>query len=393
MNLISEQLQVFVCDSISPQKLITKQIPAEEFNKWDHFILKEVEALKILIYFSSVKDNGINECSVTKLFNQLVSLSNIVSSYLFKGFNILKHHPQANEIKKHYKFSRNLLDELVSGLEKSFPQESKKIKITASNMPDVIGNLKYLYNNMLQNISGTSIDHQLQEILDRGFNYLIGKKGITNSDVEYITSLCSLIIRTKPENSPSMIDLLLANDFNIPDFFLYCLNTWEERLVEIPGLHEQSEMLLREKDRILKLKTQKGLRMPGVPIPLIKEMKQFLNEKQEIVAQLTKIRRQVIEDSEKLKSGKRFLVNLPVSQLGLFIRLQIEMGLLLKEHVGEIFIFFATHFYTNNALFISPQSLQKKSTDVEFATAQKLKKQIIGMLNWLNTNYNLSNYS
>jgi hypothetical protein len=73
--------------------------------------------------------------------------------------------------------------------------------------------------------------------------------------------------------------------------------------------------------------------------------------------------------------------------------MQIEKGILVKENLGDLFKFFATHFYTPNAEYISADSLQKKSTDVEFATAQKLKGQLIGMLNWLNTNFNLSNYN
>ena len=98
-------------------------------------------------------------------------------------------------------------------------------------------------------------------------------------------------------------------------------------------------------------------------------------------------------DKEKAKAGIRFLMNLPVPQFGLFIRMQIEKGLLPKENVGDLFSFFAQHFYTPNTLFMSADSLQKKSTDVEFSTAQKMKGQLIGMLNWLNSNFNLSNYN
>lgn len=106
-----------------------------------------------------------------------------------------------------------------------------------------------------------------------------------------------------------------------------------------------------------------------------------------------KVRRQVIRDSERSNNAARVLINMPVAQFGLFIRMQVEKGLLVREHLGDLFTFFATHFYTPNTLYISADSLQKKSTDVEFGTAKKVKGHLIEMLNWLNTNYNLSNYN
>jgi len=164
-------------------------------------------------------------------------------------------------------------------------------------------------------------------------------------------------------------------------------------LEDIPGLHEQREMLLLEKDRLYNLFIEKGLVMPFNKRSLFFELDEFLNEKYSVAKQMVKLTRKLIQDNEKAKAGTRFLINLPVSQFGLFIRIQIEKGLLVKENIGDLFKFFATHFYTPNTLFISADSLQKKSTDVEFATAQKLKAQLIAMLNWLNINYNLSNYN
>jgi hypothetical protein len=152
-------------------------------------------------------------------------------------------------------------------------------------------------------------------------------------------------------------------------------------------------MLLTEKDQLYNLHIEKGLQMPGTSSLLYNELDQFLSEKYVFVNQLVKLRREATLDSEKAKAGIRFLINLPVPQFGLFIRMQIEKGLMPKEKVGDLFAFFATHFYTPNTSFISADSLQKKSTDVEFSTAQKLKGQLIGMLNWLNSNYNLSNYN
>jgi hypothetical protein len=186
---------------------------------------------------------------------------------------------------------------------------------------------------------------------------------------------------------------LIIHNFNMPEFFHYCINSWRKRVADIPGLHEQQEMILTERDLLYDLHITKGLKMPDASSLLYEDLDQFLVEKYVYIKHLLKIRRGAIMDKEKAKAGIRFLMNLPVPQFGLFIRMQIEKGLLPKENVGDLFHFFALHFYTPNTLFMSAESLQKKSTDVEFSTAQKMKGQLIGMLNWLNANFNLSNYN
>ncbi|OIQ65022.1 hypothetical protein GALL_534240 [mine drainage metagenome] len=152
-------------------------------------------------------------------------------------------------------------------------------------------------------------------------------------------------------------------------------------------------MLLIEKDLLYNLHIEKGLALPDASSELYNDLNQFLSEKYLFIKQLLKLRREAVLDNERAKAGMRFLMNLPVSQFGLFIRMQIEKGLLPKENLGDLFSFFASHFYTPHTMFMSAESLQKKSTDVEFSTAQKMKGHLIGMLNWLNTNFNLSNYN
>lgn len=147
-----------------------------------------------------------------------------------------------------------------------------------------------------------------------------------------------------------------------------------------------------EKNKLYDLHLNMERINPGSSI-LYHDLDNFWGEKYSFVKELVKLRRQAIRDLESAKAGARFQINLPVPQFGLFIRMQLEKGILVKENIGEIFSFFATHFYTANAPFISAESLQKKSSDVEFSTAKKMKGHLIGMLNWLNANYNLSNYN
>jgi hypothetical protein len=232
----------------------------------------------------------------------------------------------------------------------------------------------------------------LKEILLAGLFQFINKKNLTHGEEGYLIDLISTIDTSVNLTTDTLVELLIRKDFNIPEFFLYCVNKWQKKLEDIQGLHEQKEMLLKERHQLFDLNLKYGTKLLKDSL-LYQDLNIYLEEMYTYIKQLIKLRREALQDQEKAKLGQRFLINLPVPQFGLFIRMQMEKGILVKENVGEIFNFFATHFYTANAPFISPESLQKKSTDVEFSTAQKLKGHLIGMLNWINTNYNLSNYN
>ncbi|GAA3989731.1 hypothetical protein [Mucilaginibacter dorajii] len=394
MNFISIQLPLFVRDSINPLKLVGQKISAEEFAKWKSFLLAEEATIRLLVQNYSFTHQDKRSNVITGLISQVITLSNTVEKYIVKNSPVWNCHPQAQQIRVHYLFTCSLFEELLSTLKRYFPAESKKARITHFGLAQVKMELKQkqaaLSNYIIQR--GT-VDHELSDLLLNGITQLINKKNLTRAVEQYVIDFTNLVMNATGIETETLLNLMIINDFNQPEFFLYCVNRWENYLADIPGLHEQREMLLKEKhklfDMLLKSKKDATSRH-GV---LYHDLNDFLNEKYNFVTQLVKLRREATRDMEKAKAGNRFLINLPVPQFGLFIRMQIEKGILAKENIGEIFSFFATYFYTANTPYISAESLQKKSTDVEFSTAKKMKGHVIGMLNWLNTNYNLSNYN
>src|SRR5690606_17688153 len=113
------------------------------------------------------------------------------------------------------------------------------------------------------------------------------------------------------------------------------------------------------------------------------QLRDFFREKKQYIQQRIELRRLEIQDSRLVEEADRMQINLPVAQFGLCIRLFMEKGLLPKEDVGKTFSYYARYFRTPKTPFISAESLQKKSTDVEFAAAKKMKGHLIGMVNWL----------
>lgn len=393
MNLISEQLQLFVNDSLNPQKFAGNHFSNKEFERWQVFLTKEIAELRYNL--SSLPDpkNRRNKAEIVTCINEIVYLSNTINGYLTRIFPVWKSHPQADQIRLNYLFSLNSLEGLITKLPASLAGISGLVKITNYSLPQVKMELKQRLKLITAHFYLTNIDEAFKEIVLAGLTHLMLQKNIRLVDQHYFINLSQLILDEKELHSRQLMDLLIANDFNLPEFFHYCVKYWRKRMSEIPGLHEQQEMLITEKDLLYNTHIKRGLRMPDASSALYKDLDQFLFEKNAYVKSLLRVRREAIMDKEKANAGIRFLMNLPVPQFGLFIRMQIEKGLLPKENIGDLFSFFALHFYTPNTLFMSAESLQKKSTDVEFSTAQKMKGQLIGMLNWLNSNFNLSNYN
>lgn len=393
MNLLPEPLQLFVRDSLNPKKIAGHPISSTEFETWKSFLTNEIATIKSLTACLPESKRGKNKAALAILMDQVVDLSNTIYSYLTKLHPVWKTHVQADQIKTGYLFTCNAFEELLSALSASHPFFKGQTKITNYQLPQVIMHLKERHRLLTAHLDGAAIDPELKEIVLVGIYQLILQKNLTGQAENYVSNLTALLLNTDNLDTRRLMGLMITHNFNLPEFFHYCVNTWRRSLAEIPGLHEQLEMLLVEKDLLYELHIHKGLQIPHASSVLYEDLNQFLAEKYQYTKQLLKLRREAVRDKERAKAGLRFLMSLPVPQFGLFIRMQIEKGLLPKEKVGELFSFFALHFYTPNTLFISAESLQKKSTDVEFSTAQKMKGHLIGMLNWLNTNFNLSNYN
>lgn len=393
MHTMQVKLLEFIDDSIHPATFSGRSLAPQEFKKWRVFITNVTKALKsyLLIWLNGPQAS--EDQHLVAFVNQLVVLSNVINGYLFKHYRLYKAHPQAMEIRRHYHYSLKAVEDLITYSAELNPKQVSRAIISNARLPEVISGLKEKLNRLALLLRKNGIPAEPSDIVIKGILQLIKKKNIRQSNTVYINSLLNIMLGESIFDVPRLVDLLIVHDFNLPEFFLFCVNSWRNKLSAISGLHEQWEMLLLERDRLYSLVLEKGLRMPEMHSTLFMDLNEFLVEKSALLKQLIRIRKKVTRDAADLKSMPRFLINLSVPQFGLFIRMQIEKGLLVKENLGELFNFFSTYFYTPNTTFISADNLLKKSTDVDFSTAQKMKTHLIGMLNWLNTNYNLSNYN
>jgi hypothetical protein len=393
MNLISIKLQFFLGESLSPHHLIGFELTPDEIVKWNTFLKTEVSSIKRRVANFDAGRDGKRELEIAVHINQLVRLSNVVYSFLNKSLPVWKNHSQAMLIRAQYLHTCQVLEDLIDYLSDTYPLTKRHIRITNYNLPQTKMAMRHRYSLLIKHLKRSAIDPELFEQFVFAIRQIINEVELTTSLVAYINRLIDLILNQRPFDNQRLQHFLIVNDFNAPEFFHYCIGKWRTALIEIPGLQEQQEYILREKDLLFNTHLEKGIVMPIDGSNLYSDLDNFLSEKRLLLKGLVKIRRQALRDSNANSSWPRVLIDLPVPMFGLFIRMQIEKGWFGKEHIGELFTFFAKHFYTPHTYHMSPESLQKKSTDVEFSTAKKMKGHLISMINWLNTHYNLSNYN
>ncbi|UOE52566.1 hypothetical protein MTO98_15930 [Mucilaginibacter sp. SMC90] len=393
MKNISVRLQQFVTESLHPKAIVGQRFTFNEFEKWKQFITKETNAL----YLSSSKIQFTNrkrkEAYIIDILNELISISNTVNGYLFKQSRIWKNMPEASEIRQGYVFTCLAFENLIDKLVIKYPEIAENTRLSDYTIRSVRIDLKLLLTATQKHLVGHFIEQDILAVLFEGISDLINLQPLDQAHVSYLRKLMSSITARRFESAKVLMDYLIINDFNVPSFFLFCVNNWSDQLSDLDGLLEQREMILETKSHLFDLTLTKGLKFPFAKQRFYNELNNYLSEKYSLVKERLKIRTQFVAAENARPRAKRVLINLSVAQLGLFIRLQVEKGILAKEHIGELFAFFAKHFYTPNTDIISADSLQKKSSDVEHATAVKLKGHLIAMLNWLNTHYNLSNFN
>ena len=388
MNDGPVQLLNWVEETIHPQKLTNLSLTKANLLSLKEGFTAEVKPFKKIVF----KQLIFSQKEATNSMIQLVKISDTVHHYLYRLAPAWNQNTSAPQIKSFYIYTLNFLETVLEDLGRLAPKIYMQIPVTLYSLPELMMELKERYKTCMFHFKRQPIDEDLKALVLKGVYQLIHKKEISLLNAGYCRDLMATVSNADNLDTKTFKGLLCLNGFNLPEFYLYCINNFKRSLDNIPGLHEQLEMLMTEQDKLNNLPINRKIKMlPGVA-SISEQLQGFLSEKIQYIKQMLKLRRIMLKDDQLAKSMTRLRVNMSVAQLGLFIRVQIEKGLLLKENIGELFNFFAAHFYTPQTMFISAESLRKKSTDVEFSTAQKLKTNLIGMLNWLNENYNLSNY-
>ena len=323
---------------------------------------------------------------------QVIIASNTVHKYLVGMSSSRNSNVFSYQIRYLYQQTLVLLESLLDDCNKLDKEILTDLPMTTYALSGIRMQLRKRLDIVYRRIKQSNVSPELVELTVGGLRSLIGRRELSQSNTKYASIILDQLEKTNFFSTLELENLLYQYDFNTPVFFNYFAKCCNRLIMDRSGLHEQLEIVIKFEDRINSLPTWGMSRWMAEDTSIREQIRIFLSEKKQYIQQRIELRRSEIQDSKLGTDTDRMQVNLPVAQFGLFIRLFMENGLLPKEEVGKTFAYYARHFSTPKTPFISAESLQKKSTDVEFSTAKKMKGHLIGMVNWLNEHYSVSNH-
>lgn len=386
MERILFKLQEYVIENIQPNNLIQEVDPTASLENWRRLWSHERDGIKQDFADHLMVGNDYN----VSLLSGITFLGDLVYNYLTKYGKIWQRIPDKENIRVFYQYVLYDLQSFAEFLSGFDPHAFQLAVFPISELASIKQALNFELKKLEEHLANFKIDNELTIIFTKTVRGYIRGLGLTRRERDYLMQLMKEVTALAIIDTPILKTLLYQYNFNQPAYFMYCVNEWSRSLSQEPGLYEQMELLIMEQDRLSDMRVNHQIGLHRSEESLNAELSKYLHEKSQTVRELINLRRSRLQDNELAKLALRIKINMPVAQLGLFIRLQLEKGILLKDNVGKLFGFYATHFYTPQTDSISPQSLQKKSTEIEYATAQKLKAVLIGMINWLNENFKLS---
>ncbi|HEX7846604.1 MAG TPA: hypothetical protein VF476_12455 [Chitinophagaceae bacterium] len=389
MTAALKQLSSFIRHSLRPEILFNSSLTDRDFENWKNFVNETTDQLKT--FLTDLNTNPVPPATartIRHVFQIVTNLSDCICKH--KTSKLWTGRPERNRVQLLYRYTCSKLEDILSVF--YFHPVYKNIPVSRFALPEVKMQLK-IGRIQLANHLVAVHDAPLAEILDQTFSDYLRKKDLTWTDYQFLDSVIQNTLKLKDPDGEKLTDLLINLNFRVPEFFIYYVNKWKKQILDTPDIRQQIEYILTQKQRLSYIAVTSFTEDIGSGISVVNELTHYLDEQYTYLKRVLKLQHSSIKEEELHRSSRRFPVGLSVPQLGLFIRLQIERGILQKDHKAQLFSFFADHFYTSNAKYVSADNLQKKSTDVDFSTAQKLKGELIGMINWLNLNFNLSNYS
>jgi hypothetical protein len=393
MNSPLLNLHAFI-SQLTPRTLALKDLQKNDFDKWKAFLEEESEHVKfemIVTLLSAIPARKKLEW-LAALQEQLVVFSNQFNKYLFRERRKWESHASALQIHTHFLYSLSCIEDLLQFISTDFERyQDRQLRISDFQLHRIIPELRRAVGILKADLNVAGVSADLINMVVSGLGNLL-KKDLSIYGVSYVKKFCLQCSKASQLDDELMDGLMVSMDFNQPDFYLRKITETDERLYDINGLHEQVEFILIRKERLLTRQIISGYTLhPHLP-SLWNDLREYYNEKEQALEAMLALRRAALADQRSSENSFRILSLLTVPQLALFFRIQLEKGILIKEHIHDVFSFVAMHFYTEKTLFISTGSLQRKSTDVDFPTALKLWDTLSDMMEWLDEQFSVRNY-
>jgi len=377
---------------LNPSKLKRDQLKDEFLG--GSKLRAETEKERIMEQFTLMVFDESQESRIESYFRKhqaiLIKLADIVFNYLQpRGPDSIYRLTNEKLILDFYKEISRIPEELLKFIEINYPGYfDREAKIPNSTWwlmtPEIKRNLR-LIKKGLEKIE---LEERLINIICDPFeNLLSAEKNITYRNLAYLKELQQALIyfirKNKIEKANDQVcQLLLYRNFNSLRFYNYYINQLEERTRSFNTIPEQIEFYSLKIKLINQLQLKSGLVFkPGLPSikdqigSWICEELYFLEKRQRLLYQAP------LQKNEDQANEPKVQTSLSVAHLALAVKLLIESKVITNKNSSELLRMVARNFKTDRQELISEDSLRNKSYNFESATVNRLKDEIIGLMN------------
>ncbi|WP_312338109.1 hypothetical protein [Sphingobacterium sp.] len=360
-------------------------------NQTEFLELLKINMINFLSSFTEIIGTATKKAKTA--MSQLILTSDKIYTYLINISKIKFVSEKSSDIRKLYLQILSIIESLLDDCEKLNEKLLRELPLT--KYASFIG--KGIFKNNVeivkQKLVKASLSLDLIQVIINGMISVVQRKKVKRGELRYAYMILGRLLNIEHLTSENVEDLLIEYDFNSPKFFNYLAKRCTDLMLQNTSLHFQMELLISMEDNLNEIPQTSSWRFKLDDESIREQLKDFYREKKGNINQRIELRRSEILDAKLWEENEKAQINLPVPQIGFLIRLLMEQGIIPKEDIGKTFSYYAKHFRTPTTSFISADSLQKKSLDVEFSTAKKMKGHLIGMVNWINEHYNTSNYN
>lgn len=291
------------------------------------------------------------------------------------------------DLRKNYVRVLNVLDNFLNYAEENHFDQMADLPYSTFSYSKLRIVLRKGLSDLNKKLALANFSHEFIAVINNGINKLMYLKSITYSEVNNLRSTLDDLDSINLSQRHELLIYLIKRNFNPTELYEFCISLVDKILIDEPNLYQRIDHLITLQEEMLKTQIEQRLTQVKTRNTLIYHLKIYLNKKRDLLEKKMTNKIKQVKNLSAIKDTSKISLAISVNEFAFLIRLFMVENILPSENKGNLFEFFAHSFKTRTSLFISKDSLWKKSRAVEVTTASAVKDHLINMINYINKEY------
>lgn len=227
----------------------------------------------------------------------------------------------------------------------------------------------------LAQIEETGTDSNFTSLLCHQLKMHADNPNLSYGTHDYLQQLLYQLLLPEHNSMETRIKLLIRYNFNDP--------AWIDQLIHYWAAQRESLGTTEEKTTFWRNSQLELTRLQPVHDQALHPEQKSCQELLLKAIALEEITHSDLFSESPADRDKPFETTLSVSQLGLFLRLQVDTQILQTSNKNELIRQTASRYRTNRTTQISPENLHKKFYTCDPAAISIMRVHLVNMMNWL----------